>query len=557
MRLKSVKSNTGDKMNEVFMNSISGFSTMIQEQIERLYPECIINYTDLSSWNEMYKIANEYNLLGKYESRIDKEKFFNNLLGIIYGQIDSLVDGKKIEYIIVLLRLLEYNRYLARGFVSWSRKKEDDSFQNILSNIKDKFLKSAITQMNRCNQEDEMDIFHQYEYALALGQSGIESVIERVYFLYMKKKISATNELNRMEDESLKRLFDYCYILQILMHYKSAYVFGECKENEFVIDDLEKLIFLNRIYEEDQYKDYYEYITSKKEFSEYNIFNDIEINKEIKKCYGLNLNEMKYILQSCNRENLTETFIADTQGIINFICINTKFQEKEVSCFVNNLIFKLGQNEFFIDEPDRCRRASRKFLLDIDSVYVFPYGLLSGAVINIIIDTMSGDSIDKNLNEKLRQIYQKKNKEFEKKVFTMLTNHLKDAIVKSNVQNIARSCAGYIIPNEIDIVLLYNKRIYIIECKDITLKTTVKKMSNTANKFMKEYNKNLLKKINEIEIIENKQLLLEYMGDVEMDYLYSEVIGIFVISEYFGLMNKNTKYPIIVWEQLIEYICKL
>ncbi|MEA4821833.1 MAG: hypothetical protein VB122_06390, partial [Erysipelotrichales bacterium] len=96
--------------------------------------------------------------------------------------------------------------------------------------------------------------------------------------------------------------------------------------------------------------------------------------------------------------------------------------------------------------------------------------------------------------------------------------------------------------------------IYVIECKDMALKITPKKISNTENKFRKEYNKKLKGKIDEIR--KHKDIVLKHLGDDDLIHIDSEVHGLYVLSEYFNSSKEIVEYPSVLWTQLIEYLNK-
>lgn len=119
----------------------------------------------------------------------------------------------------------------------------------------------------------------------------------------------------------------------------------------------------------------------------------------------MNFSEMYKVINDCRRENLIETFVVDRLSLIDFIIKNTGLCLKDVELFVDNLIFKLDTNQLFIDDSNKCRKASRKCLVGINDIYIFPIGLLSKAIMNIHMDLSTGDS---NYEEVSTKRYNKK-----------------------------------------------------------------------------------------------------------------------------------------------------
>lgn len=536
-----------------FIDDIKGFSNYVQTKLEYLYPEAIFKYSEENYFRSINRIIEELNFYGSVSLKSDKDKFFSFILSRVYDKIDSLANNYCIEYIMILLRLLEYNRYLAHNLMVWSRNKEND-FISTIKQVDDPFSKNLLLflEQNK-NEKDIYRTFQHFEYALAISQGGIETVIERVYYLFATKSTPNDYRLTNIQEKHINELFNICFLFQIINSLKIQYTIGEFAKENLIVTQEGISLKKGESHRENPYLDYYNYITNKEEFTQYSVFSNTCLNNEIKKYYGLNLDEMSKLLSGCKRENLTETFVADKQGLVNFVCSNTNFSISEVKLFIDNMVFGLDRNEFIIDTPNKCCKASRKCLIDICGIFIFPYGLFRTSINNIILDFVTGDSCYADLEKKLLANMQKRNKKFEIEVYNKLLE-LPNAFVKNNVQNIPDDNGKFILSDQIDIILLYNNLIYVIECKDMPLKITSRKVSNAENKFKKEYSSKLKNKIKEIEVNINKRVLLRFMGDNNELFINSEVKGLIVTSEYFDPSKDIIEYPTIVWTQLIEYL---
>jgi len=535
-----------------FINDIKEFSEDTQIKLEKLYYLSIFKYSEDIYSDKISGIINEIGFYGDFHTKSEKERFFNTILDKLYYKLDKVINGNNIEYVMMLLRLLEYNRYLANNLMIWSRNKDDD-FIITIKKVNDLFSKTMLQFLEKNkNQNDNPYIFKSLENTIALCQGGIETIIERVYYQYTKGRLEENYRLTNIEEKKFNEIFDFCFLFQIVNSLKIQFTIGELAKSDLIVNQEEGINYImGESYRKDPCSEYFDYIINKEEFTRNDINSNNYINNLIKKYYGLRLDEMLKVLSCCKREELTETFVADKQGLINFIYSKTGICIEDIELFINNMIFNLDENNFIIDSSNRCNKVSRKCLLDICNLFIFPYNLFHIAVSNIYMDLVAGDSCYSDLEKKLRIFSQKRNNEFELAVYKKLIA-IPNALVKHNVHNICDENGKRIIPNQIDIILLFNNIIYIIECKDMPLKITPRKISNTENKFKKEYNGKLKGKIKEIDI--NKRAILHYMGDNHEGYINSEVKGIIVTSEFFDPSKDIVKYPTIVWTHLVEYL---
>lgn len=528
---------------------ITESSEKMQFYLDRNYFPYITFQSPEIHLKSLSNLVKQYGYEGTYKSHEEKSGILYSILGYQYDELDRVI-SKNIPYcLIMMLRLLEYNRHLALVLANWSRKFEKNN-SDFINEIADVFLKELLTKLEQGKKELEIHLlFRHYENMLALHQRGIELVIERIVYLSSKHLSSILDEnADNLSEVDIKKIFDLAFCITNLYHFKLLYTIADFKRDELVLDTNEGIVFpsTHYIFEDPDYA-YFNYITTPNRENKNSMFDDVKLNKNIKLHYGLTLEEMLILPEKCKRENLTETFVADKEGFIDFIVKNTLFSKENVAIFVDNLCFKLQKNEFYIEGASRTRKISRKFLVELDGLYIFPYGLLITSIFNIISDLTTGETEYKELSKELKKHLKEENREFENDVFKVLQS-LPGAIVKKNIHALKYPDSTIVFPNEIDIVLLYNFKIYLIECKDIPLKTDMKKISNFESKLRGDFSRKLSGKTKEANV--HKRLLLNYLGDEEGKYINSEVQGLFVLSSFFNTDIKNSEYPIVLYKDL-------
>ncbi|MEK4348696.1 nuclease-related domain-containing protein [Paenibacillus sp. FSL P4-0184] len=504
----------------------------------------------LKSFSDLIK---QYDYEGIYKSNNEKSGIFYSILGYQYDELDRLFSKNTTYCLIIMLRLLEYNRHLALVLANWSRNFEDNN-SNYINEIVDVFLKELLRKLEHGKNESEIYLLYRhYENMLALHLRGIELVIERMVYLSSKRVFTIfdenSDEINEMD---INKIFDLAFDLANLYNYKLLYTIGDFKKEELVLDSNEGIVFpiANSIFEDPDYA-YFNYITTSRSVDKSFMFDNDDLNGKIKLYYGLTPEEMLILLDKCKRENLTETFITDKEAFIDFIVQNTQFPTENVATFVENLCFKLEKNEFHIEGASRIRKVSRRFLVEMDGFYIFPFGLLVSSIFNILTDLITGETEFNELSKELKKHMKENNREFENEVFKILQS-IPGAIVEKNIHALKYPGGKIAFPKEIDIVLLYNFKIYIVECKDIPLKTDMKKISNFESKLRGDFSRKLSEKIKEADT--HKRLLLNHLGDKKEAYINSEVQGFFVLSSFFNTDIKNSEYPIVLLKDLEDLL---
>lgn len=155
-------------------------------------------------------------------------------------------------------------------------------------------------------------------------------------------------------------------------------------------------------------------------------------------------------------------------------------------------------------------------------------------------------------------------KKFESDVILHLKNNFIDAFIKGDIEkdNMVpdiEAGRGFLqLPGQIDIIMLYRNKMFVIECKDIGLKYTPKSILNEVYRFRKIGNKSFQNKLsNKVESVYNNwDSIVAFLGVSSENKIQKHMpISLFVTDTFsVAAIEKDLPSPVVPFQKLIEWI---
>lgn len=507
------------------------------------------------------KVIKKLNIAGNTYYKNDKSIILYKILGELYQELDNLVANNKMGYILSIMSMIEYNRYIATVIVAWARGKRDIQSTDNTANVLVQILNSK-EHNDRAQANSFLDRY------FATDKNSLEIIFNRIFNLTTSDDNNKIKQIDNHNIHSIK--------IDELIEISRAIVTVYSMINEFV-----KGIYINcdLIINDDNYIE----VPFPRKEETIRHFNHIEnknssmhsqktidkFNSVFEDIIGVNIKELFSIHESTAKLNklmLDQFIIGDFDFWSSIISEESNVDINKVKKLIIFMTFKYC-DDYLSSKTVFLTKITRKSIFKIDDILVSPLGLFRTSLINIYHDLLY-KNVDKEIigdfnMEKISSLWGRLDEEFEEFIFNELKTKIPKAIVKKNIQqkDIKYDDEKVELPGEIDVIVLYNKNIFVIECKNIGLRTVFDRINSTRIDFeslkkKKSFQNKLLKKIDILSEYNNKLILANYLGDKENKY-NNRPIGIIVTSDYYEIDNsKRDLFSVVVWTELVEKIIK-
>lgn len=499
-----------------------------------------------------------------YRSKNEKITILNKLLGFLYDDLRNIIIKNPVGYLISFISNLEYNRFIAQNIVNWASsygkgfEKTKDEFTNIIIETLD-FVKSfdVLGSQQYKNNINISEIYPALESQIALDVQSLELASEMTYEINKGKGIFVENKSKLEYGNALRlaRAINYVRLLKVELSegiHNSAELYINIEGNLSIKD------FRN--FSNNFSSTYYRDITSRKSVGT-NIELMTEMNEISKKYIGITLNHIyDFAMKLDNVYEMGDEFlVGDFDSWMQVTKELTGYSEEEVKALLNFLMFDSKSKEVFEDSAYKRNRIARKCLLCLGDIVLCPVGLLKYSLIGLYLDIINGDIHDESFRNEIKNLLQIKDQEFEVAVYNELRDNLGDVKIKMDIKQKDIKVEGkyIILPGQIDILLFYNRKIFVIECKNSNLKINPKSVANEYGRFSKINSKSdQIKLRNKIDtIVSNKDSVIKFMDDDKSKYINSEVIGVMTTRNFsIATIDDDLLYPVITWTNLCEWI---
>lgn len=555
------------------MISVSRYETLIISSVIKITPiycdskMVVVNAKqvevyDYNARDYLKSICKIYGFCGlSLEKKEEKYRYLNGFIGLVYDEFYKECGGQKEEILVMLLSVLEYNRFLTLGLILWLMKGK-----NIIDNKSaalDIILQTLYMVKNMAKHVGDIslltnyeELYCKFENLFALDKMALEYGIEALEY----KKDVMCNGLSHKKVINIERIIQMLRAIAVLNYYKIELTEGRLKNCILQIDDEGDFLFDNIM------PDYsIEYVNEMQKRSPEDIYEEYEsaINKILKSYKGFDLADIRkimYVIQDkCSIGD--EFLVGDEESWIYCIMNACECEYKTATQIMREFVFEINKEKIFSERTRNESRAMRKSIFKYGDEYISVVNLLTYALGNWMLYTVSGEVSDKKLKSKLQKIYNKIDLYFEESVYTNLKNSLKVKTIRKNItpEEIRDEDGNINLPGEIDVLLYFCETIFVIECKNIDLKSDPKASANEYSKLIKRnkgsFQDKLSRKVAAIE--KNKKNVLKYLGTEEDYSIVKRVAGVIVVKSFTdACINKSEGFEVVMANDICEWIEK-
>lgn len=481
-------------------------------------------------------------------------------MGLIIDKISDLIWSNPKGYLLALLNALEYTVHLTFITVGWLNDKTNNiEVEEITDNFGRVVIRSLKFQRDFNLSGEFEQMYKEWEGVLSFDKYALEYGIEVVTNLAGEKELNE-EKVNVNNFEKLLVMIRAMYTLLYISD-------NACKNNELIIDEKGNII----TNEKDNYKEisklYVECMIDKKS-SEIDIATKNKFNRICNKYIGISLDDIFQIIN-----DLKKYYINSDEFLIGTIDYFQKLVEHLLACsaesaekFLLNLM--VTKNDDFIYATDtslRKNRPLRKCLILIENnKAICPIGILEFALIGLYTDIIHATLPESDFQKELYTIVSKNiHEKFEMDVMLHLQENFSGAMIKRDIkenviQNIKTGKGFVEFSGQIDIIMLYKDKLFIIECKDIGLKFTEKSSLSELERFSKIKSKSFQEKLNtkSVEVYQNWDSVIHFLTGSSIKKVERHMpVSLFVIDTFsIAIAEKNLPNSVVPLVKLIEWI---
>lgn len=465
-----------------------------------------------------------YNLTKEHYNNIDR------LLGYLYDELHRLVNGNIEVYLISVLTMLEYNRFLGVRLTTYFSNQEIESLNDKFLTTIVKSLEQMKIMFERAEQESEFyRLQYMVEELITLTHRSLEHLFE---YLYFQSRIS----------KSVEDSIDYQVSDDVILAIKLSLAITTLNIEKMSINCPKISI---------SEKNHYEKLSD--DLSSLNIVeidvNDSAFNKIVRGELGFDLVSIKTILDRLVESNilLDEFFFSTESELITRLVSSLECSPDEAKTIIDFFTYQNVENPYQWNVRGQ-NRVLRKPLVKIGGNFFSFYSIVILSLSYFINDLQSNTGLPTALSKKLEPFYQGLNSSFEEVVFNLLKDKKNIKVFK----DIDQDKMGSSLPGQIDILMIELDRIFVIEVKNFHMKPELKGQMNMISKLSKTGRNSIQGKLrSKIEWIEdNIDTVLDKLCLVKKDY---KVDGFIVVRSFPGGNMDNLDYKIFTIGELREH----
>lgn len=543
------------------------YSIDIQEKFKKIAP--IFNGSQLLMFNARFldegysegeilsDIIDSLNIKNTtYENKNEIENVCNIIMGHIIDRIKDLIFDNPKGYLVSLLTILEYSIHLTFMTVGWLNDEENKiNIEEITDDVGKLIIRSLKFQRDNNYFGQFEQIYKDWEGTLSLDKLALQYGIEVVSYL-SKNRESSNKEISQIK---FKKLF-----VTIRAMYELLLTRDEASKNKRLQIDKEGNISSKKV---DNYKEfsklYVDSLIGRKK-SAFDLKVKGKFNRVCKKYIGISLDDINIIIDNlmkcyCNSDD----FLIGTKEYFQELIKNLSgCSDEDAKLFMYN--FLSNGNDTFIFATNtslRDNRPLRKCLITVDDdIIACPISVLKFSLIGFYNDITHATLPESLFQKELFKIVDKNvNEKFEMDVVKHLQKNLHGVYIKGDIKENTLPDITYgkrfvHFTGQIDIIMMYEKKLFVIECKNPDLKYTEKAMMSEVNRFREkgDFQKKLNTKVK--EVYDNWDSVVKFLG-VEENVEKHTPISFFVINTFsMAVLEKDLPNKVIPFSNLIEWI---
>lgn len=497
----------------------------------------------------------------RYQTNCEKYKVINAILGFLYDDLYDKVRLNPIGVLLALLNCMEYNRFVAFSIISWLKVKDkeqrvhDDGFVNMVIDTFDMLNRFREFNIKRYNVNLDINVLYfNLETLLAADKLSLEHGIEVIFDRCSKdiNPLITNEEVRFVEILNLLRAIHMAHTIKVI------YTEGEKKECPLVFNACGKIIH-NIVY--DNLEDAYIYdMKNQRSFFSIEKYSE-KIEKVVKGHFGFGFDSIEKIFDNIFKKYpLGDDFmVGDKESWCKVLEQLGELNNLTAQLLFQYFLFDINNLNIFDGKSRKNERITRKPIVMIDNVAICTVNSFAHALIAFKVDIYEGDIEDNILLNNLNKLYKEIDLEFEKAVLDFLKPAFSDASIKGDLReaDLMKFMDLSDFPGQIDIIMLYGSKIFVIECKNFTLKTDVKSMANEYSRLTKVNSKSIQGKLNKkvTWVRNNIDKIINYFGDNYDRSKKYDVTGVITTSTFSAVsMEDKLEYPVITWTRLHDWI---
>lgn len=487
----------------------------------------------------------------------------DRIMGDLLHQLSSFLIKNPTGYLIALQSTLEYNFHVTGACVLWTSNYTDNEFiDSATDDFTHNMLKSLENQKKNDFSGNYKGMYKDWEGQLSFDKYALQYGIELVHN-YSKKLISEEQPFNQ-------------------------YIFGEIFS---VIRAIYRILFERESAIENIKNGYILSISKKGNLSSYNNididkFAELYVNSMGSKLgSGLSSDAMNMFNKICEKHlnvtlseimeapsRLTELFKQGDDFLIGsrefFELLFAKIFNRsslEVGKIIEYLLNEGNNFEYAFSTQRRTNKVLNHCLMKLhNGLIICQVQFLSISLFHLGMDILEANMSEGNFKNELSKYSEKfLDNEFENQIAKMLSGYFPEAIVKVNIPKdktipIVDTKDFITFYGEIDVLFYYREELFLIECKNKSLKITPKSLNNDLNSFKKLGEKSFQYKINQKlnQVFENWYSVIAYMGVKDYKNVTPKApTGVFVTSNLtLASFEEGLPIPVMDASQLIKWI---
>ncbi|GAA0782166.1 hypothetical protein [Hathewaya limosa] len=484
----------------------------------------------------------------------------NRIMGLIIDKISDLIWINPKGYLLALLNALEYTVHLTFVTVGWLNDKNNNiEVEEITDNFGRMIIKSLKFQRDFNFLGNFEHMYKEWEGVLSFDKYALEYGIEIVTYLSGEKQL---NE-EKVNPNNFEKL-----LITIRAMYTLLYISDNaCENKELIIDEQGNIITKEKNNYKEISKLYVECMTDKK-ISDLDVATRNKFNRVCKKYIGISLDDIFQIINGLKKHyiNSDEFLIGSIDYFQKLIKHLLACSDDEAEKFLLNLVATKNDNFVYATATSlRDNRPLRKCLILIENNKVIcPVSLLEFSLIGLYTDIIHATLPESDFQKELYTIVSKYiHEKFELDVMLYLQENFTGAMIKRDIkENVIpniKTGKGFVqFSGQIDVMMLYKDKLFIIECKDIGLKYTEKSLLSELHRFSKISNKSFQEKLNtkSAEVYENWDSVIHFLGvPIGKKVERHMPISLFVVDTFsIAATEKNLPNSVVPLAKLIEWI---
>jgi normocyte-binding protein 1 len=499
---------------------------------EHIYIKYMERYSQAEGLNDVdiSEIIEKLGYNGKVLVKKEKKEAIYRITGELFHEILKKLDSfNKFEILIFLLECLIENRRQAL---------------------------SKVSQFYKKNDYEKIEIEYTVNHVLSIDRLSIELGLGLILKNY--NDVSEYNS-NILDDNKYYEILDSLKKLEKFRNITIELIDGKYKD-KFIIFERGRLLISNSGKEKDYAPFFIDEIKNNK-LEEHNQ-NNIRDNQIIQNLYdkfsnffGFKIETIQKIIKELEK-NLGGGYkyiFRFEDNLLELLSYWGECEEKESQKIFEYFLYNPQKDNIYDKNLNDKNRVLRKSIIKLENQYLINNFLFLSSL-NLLLEDIKNRYLPDDIikSAKLDKSYNSLNDNFEIKILNMIENEISNLWIKPNIDLVGS-------PGQIDILCIKNRKILIIECKNLNLKFNTKSRINSEEvDEKKKFQDKLHKKVEWVS--NNKNKILEEMSENDKQKYIFEiedyiVCGVIVRKEYSNsIFNQNLKYPIVTSNKICEFI---